>query len=91
MPRLNRNRHFEEVTMSKTIKFEEAMIKLEETVRLLESGSLTLDESIEKYEDALKYVKICNEILEKAEQKVKILTESADGSVSDRPFDQHED
>ena len=77
--------------MSKTITFEEAMIKLEEIVRLLESGSLTLDESIEKYEDALKYVKICNEILEKAEQKVKILTESADGSISDRPFDQHED
>ena len=77
--------------MSKTIKVEEAMIKLEETVRLLESGSLTLDESIEKYENALKYVKICNEILEKAEQKVKILTESADGSISDRPFDQHED
>ena len=77
--------------MSKTIKFEEAMIKLEETVKLLESGSLTLDESIEKYEDALKYVKICNEILEKAEQKVKILTESADGSISDHPFDQHED
>lgn len=77
--------------MSKAIKFEEAMIKLEETVRLLESGSLTLDESIEKYEDALKYVKICNEILEKAEQKVKILTESADGSISDHPFDQHED
>ena len=77
--------------MSKTMKFEEAMIKLEETVRLLESGSLTLDESIEKYEDALKYVKICNEILEKAEQKVKILTESADGSIRDHPFDQHED
>ena len=77
--------------MSKTMKFEEAMIKFEETVRLLESGSLTLDESIEKYEDALKYVKICNEILEKAEQKVKILTESADGSISDHPFDQHED
>ena len=77
--------------MSKTMKFEEAMIKLEETVRLLESGSLTLDESIEKYEDALKYVKICNEILEKAEQKVKILTESADGSISDHPFEQHED
>lgn len=77
--------------MSKAIKFEEAMIKLEETVRLLESGSLTLDESIEKYEDALKYVKICNENLEKAEQKVKILTESADGSISDHPFNQHED
>lgn len=76
--------------MSKTVKFEEAIAKLEETVRLLESGSLTLDESIEKYEDALKYVKICNEMLQNAEQKVKILTESADGSISDRPFVQDE-
>ena len=76
--------------MSKTIKFEEAISKLEDAVRLLESGSLTLDESIEKYEEALRYVKICNETLEKAEQKVKILTESADGSISDRPFVQDE-
>lgn len=76
--------------MSKSIKFEEAMLKLEDSVRLLESGSLTLDESIEKYEDALKYVKICNEILEKAEQKVKILTQSSDGSISDMPFDKNE-
>ena len=76
--------------MSKTIKFEEAMTKLEEAVRLLESGDLTLDESIVKYEDALKYVRICNEMLEKAEQKVKILTESADGSISDHPFIQDE-
>ena len=76
--------------MSKNIKFEEAMLKLEDSVRLLESGSLTLDESIEKYEDALKYVKICNEILEKAEQKVKMLTQSSDGSITDIPFDQNE-
>ena len=76
--------------MSKTIKFEEAMSKLEEAVRLLESGNLSLDESIAKYEDALKYVKICNEMLEKAEQKIKILTEGADGSISDKPFVQNE-
>lgn len=76
--------------MSNTIKFEEAISKLEETVRLLESGNLALDESIEKYEDALKYVRICNEMLEKAEQKVKILTQSVDGTISDRPFVQDE-
>ena len=76
--------------MSKTIKFEEAILKLEETVRLLEGGTLSLDESIEKYEEALKYVRICNDTLEKAEQKVRILTESTDGSISDRPFDQDE-
>ena len=76
--------------MSKNMKFEEAMLKLEESVRLLEGGTLSLDESIEKYEEALKYVRICNDTLEKAEQKVRILTESADGSISDRPFDQNE-
>lgn len=76
--------------MNKNIKFEDALSKLEEAVRLLESGTLSLDESIEKYEDALKYVKICNETLDKAEQKVKILTESPDGSISDRPFEQNE-
>ena len=76
--------------MDSTMKFEEALAKLEEAVRLLEGGKLTLDESIEKYEDTLKYVRICNEMLEKAEQKVKILTASADGTVSDRPFIQDE-
>lgn len=76
--------------MNSTMKFEEALAKLEEAVRLLEGGKLTLDESIEKYEDTLKYVRICNEMLEKAEQKVKILTASADGTVSDRPFNQDE-
>ena len=78
------------VNMNKAIKFEDAISKLEDAVRLLESGSLSLDESIEKYEEALKYVKICNETLEKAEQKVKLLTESQDGSISDRPFVQDE-
>ena len=76
--------------MDKNIKFEDAISKLEEAVRLLEGGTLTLDESIEKYEDALKYVKNCNDTLDKAEQKVRILTESADGSITDRPFDTDE-
>ena len=72
--------------MSRDIKFEDALLMLEEAVRLLESGSLSLDESIEKYEEAIKYVKICSEKLEKAEQKVKILVQSGDGSITDAPF-----
>ena len=72
--------------MSKEIKFEDAIAMLEEAVRLLESGELSLDESIEKYEESIKYVKICTEKLEKAEQKVKILIQGADGSITDAPF-----
>lgn len=76
--------------MSNKIKFEDALARLEEAVRLLEGGNLSLDESIAKYETALEYVKICNEMLENAEQRVKILTQGEDGTVSDRPFNQNE-
>jgi len=72
--------------MKEKIKFEEAMAQLEEAVRLLESGTLSLDDSIAKYEEAIKYIRICSESLEKAEQKVKILTEGADGIIYDHPF-----
>ncbi len=73
------------------IKFEEALQNLEDAVKLLESGSLSLDESISKYEEAMKYIKICNKRLETAEQKVKLLTRGADGVVTDLPFEQYED
>ena len=76
--------------MNQNIKFEDAIAMLEEAVRLLESGSLSLDDSIEKYEDAIKYVRICNDRIEKAEQKVKILLQGADGAITDAPFIQHE-
>ena len=76
--------------MSQNIRFEDAIAMLEDAVRLLESGSLSLDESIEKYEEAIKYVRICTEKLEKAEQKVKVLLQGADGAITDAPFIQHE-
>ena len=59
--------------------------------------NLIPDSIINKYElldrkDAIKIIHFPqnNEMLEKAEQKVKILTQSADGTVSDRPFIQDE-
>ncbi len=70
----------------KKISFEEAIVKLEEAVSRLESGSLSLDESIKLFEDAISLVRLCNESLDNAEQRVKILVEGADGAVSDAPF-----
>ena len=71
----------------KEISFEEAMSRLEGEVKRLESGSMSLDESISAFEEAVKLVKICNEKLEAAEQKVRLLTEFSDGTVTDVPFD----
>ena len=69
------------------MNFEEAISKLDSEVKRLESGNMTLDESIDAFENAIKLVKICNERLENAERRVRILTESADGTVTDAPFE----
>lgn len=53
--------------------FEEQMVKLEETVRLLEKGDITLDESLALFEEGIKLAKSCQEQLDNAEKKVKIL------------------
>ena len=73
--------------MKNTLTFEKAMLSLEDIVKKLESGGLSLDESLQSFEEAIKLVRFCNEKLEAAEQKVRILVEGEDGSVSDAPFD----
>ena len=53
--------------------FEEQILKLEETVRLLERGDISLDESLSLFEQGIKLTKGCQEQLDKAEKRVKIL------------------
>ena len=50
-------------------------------------GGLSLDESLSSFEEAVKLVKFCNEKLDQAQKKVRLLTEGADGSITDVPFD----
>lgn len=71
----------------KELKFEDAMIKLEGEVKKLESGNMSLDESIAAFEEAVKLIGVCNKQLENAERRVRLLTETDDGSVTDVPFD----
>ena len=69
------------------MKFEDAMIKLEGEVKKLESGNMTLEESIASFEEAVKLIGICNGYLDNAERRVRLLTEASDGSITDVPFD----
>jgi exodeoxyribonuclease VII small subunit len=68
------------------INFEEAMNELELSVKRLEGGNMSLDDSLLEFEKAIKLVKVCNERLELAEQRVRMLTASLDGGVTDVPF-----
>ena len=76
--------------MKKNITFEEAMTRLEDTVRKLEGGNMSLDDSLTAFEEAVSLVKLCNEKLESAERRVRILVDNV-GEVTDRPFDGAED
>ncbi len=54
--------------------FETALTELEELVKKLESGTGTLDESLEHFECAVALVKECTVKLQNAEQRLHILT-----------------
>lgn len=68
------------------VTFEEILEKLDAAVRRLESGELPLSEALTAYEEAVRLVRLGTETLEEAEQRVRILTEHADGSVTEAPF-----
>jgi exodeoxyribonuclease VII small subunit len=62
----------------KSETYEEMMMKLETLVESMESGELSLEQSMKNYEEG---IKICNKlykILNEAEGKIKILTEQGE-------------
>jgi len=65
---------------------EEKVKELEEIINTLESGEIDLDDSINKYTEAMKLVKECDEELKKVEEKIsKIALE--DGRLEDFEVD----
>ena len=70
-----------------TDKFEASLKKLEEIVKRLETGSLTLEESLKAFEEGVKYAAFCSGRLDDAEQRVEILLKQKDGSLKREPFE----
>jgi len=62
----------------KTPTFEEALRRLEEIVEKLESGELSLEESMALFEEGVSLTRTCGRQLEQAEQKVSTLLAEAD-------------
>ncbi len=66
-------------------KFEEAFSKLEEIVRKLESGNMSLEESLKAFEEGVRLSRICSERLDEAERRVEILIDGEKGII--KPFE----
>lgn len=63
----------------KKVSFEEALDALNETVKAMESGDLSLEESLVSFEKGIALVRECQQSLDKAEQKVEKLIAKQDG------------
>lgn len=69
--------------------FEEAIAELETIVEAMESGKLSLNESVEKFQRGQKLAQICQEALKAAEEKLRIYGEvdkSTEKTNDDVPF-----
>ncbi|MDU0939070.1 MAG: exodeoxyribonuclease VII small subunit [Clostridiales bacterium] len=77
--------------MKKGDVLEEKFLRLEEIVKTMESGELSLDQSFDLYKEGVKLVQACNASLDKVEKQIKVLSgeeikdalEATEGSIAD--------
>jgi len=68
-------------------KFETSLKKLEDIVKRLEGGSLSLEDSLKAFEEGVKYSAFCSGKLDEAERRVEILLKQKDGSLKRELFE----
>lgn len=75
------------MAIKKTPNFEKSLQQLEELVERLETGELSLEDSLNTFEQGIKLTRTCQAALQEAEQKVELLLQKEDGKLSSEPFD----
>lgn len=73
--------------MSDEKTFETLYSELEEAIRRLEAGDLSLDESLALFARATALAEQCNSLLDGAELRVRQLAEQPDGAQQAEPFE----
>lgn len=69
------------------MNFEQSLKRLDEIVKNLEKGDVSLSESMSLFEEGTALIKNCGKLLDEAEQKVVMLKKGADGEPAELPFD----
>ncbi|MCK9504783.1 MAG: exodeoxyribonuclease VII small subunit [Porticoccaceae bacterium] len=75
----------------KTINFEQSIDELESLVEALESGTLSLEDSLKAFEKGVRITRECQDALKEAEQKISLLSQNSQGVISANAFDQPEE
>ena len=69
------------------LTFEQALSRLQQVVEALEQGDGSLEESLRRYEEGMKLVAYCNDLLDKAELRVQELLPSGEETPFNGPMD----
>jgi exodeoxyribonuclease VII small subunit len=67
--------------------FETALKRLEDIVKKLENGELSLDSALQLFEEGIKLSRFCHTKLEQAERRVEILLKNSSGQPRVAPFE----
>jgi len=75
------------VQETKEIPFETALKKLENIVKNLENGDLSLEDALKQYEEGVRMADFCTKRLTDAEKKVEVLMKTNPGKFKTVPFE----
>jgi exodeoxyribonuclease VII small subunit len=71
------------------LSFEQSLEQLQQTVKKLESGELSLEDSLKAFEEGVRTTQSSLELLRSAEQKVEqLLKVNSEGQAELKPFGQ---
>jgi len=68
-------------------KFETALEELENLVEQLESGDLSLEDSLAAFEKGVGLIKLCNQKLNDVEKKIEVLVRDKEGKLELKVLD----
>ena len=66
--------------------FETALKQLEQIVRELEAGELSLESAMKKFEDGIQLSRFCSQKLDETEQRITLLLQESSGTVQESSF-----
>jgi exodeoxyribonuclease VII small subunit len=70
----------------KRLTFEQAMQRLDEIVAAMESGEIGIEDSITRYEEAMKLADHCRRVLDTVEQRIQKIQLESSGQLSTEPL-----
>jgi exodeoxyribonuclease VII small subunit len=68
------------------LKFEDCLSRLEQIVGTLESGNLSLEDSLKVFEEGITLARHCSRYLDDAERRIELLVKDESGAATTRPF-----